>query len=181
MQGFRTGMQVGWSAALCSVCTPVMLFRGAAVDRSAGFLLRHAGAPMRADGRCTGCRCGHGGASWCLLTVQGSWCCPVHSRVCTRQIANRPTAPWAPWAPFAHLQWAAGASRQNLEELARWAPEMALAAGTVPPLKAGLELQCWISWLVAVECGSSGCSSLNAPPPLSALCLMSLCSCALPS
>ncbi len=39
-------------------------------------------------------------------------------------------------AVLSHLQWAAGASRQNLEELARWAPEMALAAGTVPPLKA---------------------------------------------
>ena len=33
-------------------------------------------------------------------------------------------------------QWAAGSSRARVEGLARWAPEMALAAGTVPPLKA---------------------------------------------
>lgn len=32
-------------------------------------------------------------------------------------------------------QWAAGSSRARVEGLARWAPEMALAAGTVPPLK----------------------------------------------
>ncbi|PRW20501.1 carbohydrate kinase [Chlorella sorokiniana] len=47
------------------------------------------------------------------------------------------------------MQWAAGASRHNLEELARWAPEMALAAGTVPPLKAPMAL-CLVAFVTGL-------------------------------
>lgn len=60
---------------------------------------------------------GGAGAALCFRRAHSTTCC---------NFCFPPPAP----------QWAAGASRQNLEELARWAPEMALAAGTVPPLKA---------------------------------------------
>lgn len=38
------------------------------------------------------------------------------------------------------MRWAAGSSRANIEGLARWAPEVALAAGTLPPLKVPMAL-----------------------------------------
>ena len=47
------------------------------------------------------------------------------------------------------MRWAAGSSRANIEGLARWAPEVALAAGTLPPLK--------------VRCCLQGCLRASAP------------------